>query len=275
MPAQIHDKLLRVGKRGTKTTLANPGKPVGATSLTIDNPNNWETRTALIFSLYRETTDGREEEGSYTVWKGVLNNSEITGLELMQGTDQAYEPGGKTVVVMHISSSWVDELMDALDLTFNTDGTIKDKTVSLKSIHGGSTPGILQTDASGVVSSGKVSSKYFEMEKREFALELGIGGIAIQLFRQGNIVTAIIAGTSTSPTAGETVVPNKLPDGYKTPSGVVISLVYATVNNGGTPGHGLIRFYSDGGIRHVSSRAGLDERYGTVSWFTNDPMPGA
>ena len=42
MPAQIHDKLLRVGKRGTKTTLANPGKPVGATSLTIDNPNNWE-----------------------------------------------------------------------------------------------------------------------------------------------------------------------------------------------------------------------------------------
>ena len=90
MPAQIHDKLLRVGKRGTKTTLANPGKPVGATSLTIDNPNNWETRTALIFSLYRETTDGREEEGSYTVWKGVLNNSEITGLELMQGTDQAW-----------------------------------------------------------------------------------------------------------------------------------------------------------------------------------------
>ena len=270
MPAQIHDKLLRVGKRGTKTTLANPGKPLGATSLTIDNPNNWETRTALIFSLYRETTDGREEEGSYTVWKGVLNNSEITGLELMQGTDQAYEPGGKTVAVMHISSSWVDELMDALDITFNTDGTIKDKAVSLKSIHGGSTAGILQTDSSGVVTSSKVSSDYLNIEERKLKLPL-TDGFSIDLIRRGDLVTVRMSCTTNVNDKDDNSFSIKLPEGWRPVESV--NMAYSLLNNRALSGHGLMRFLPDGTIRNACSRTGIDERHGSAFWFTNDPMP--
>ena len=272
MPAQIHDKLLRVGKRGTKTTLANPGKPVGATSLTIDNPNNWETRTALIFSLYRETTDGREEEGSYTVWKGVLNNSEITGLELMQGTDQAYEPGGKTVAVMHISSSWVDELMDALEMTFNPDGTHKDHSLTLKKLNGGSTAGILQTDSSGAVTSSKVSSDYFDIEERKLKLSL-TDGFLIDLTRRGDLVTVRMSCTTNVNDKDDGIFSTKLPEGWRPVESV--NMAYSLLNNRAISGHGLMRFLPDGTIKNACSRAGLDERHGSAFLFTNDPMPGA
>jgi hypothetical protein len=279
--ATINDKFSKASSDShyaVATTVAAL-RATNAKVLQCADVSSFPQSTVAHFVTYKKQynpIDGTTAITNKAAWMGVANkdNNTITDLTIAPG----YSDWGNAVgdVVECIPTSfWANNLVDGLLVQHDERGYLKNKSVTLVNINGGSTPGILQTDASGVVSSGKVSSKYFEMEKREFALELGIGGIAIQLFRQGNIVTAIIAGTSTSPTAGETVVPNKLPDGYKTPSGVVISLVYVTVNNGGTPGHGLIRFYSDGGIRHVSSRAGLDERYGTVSWFTNDPMPGA
>lgn len=261
MPAQIHDKLLRVGKRGTKTTLANPGKPVGATSLTIDNPNNWETRTAIIFSIYRETADGKEEEGSYTVWKGVLNNSEITGLKLLQGTDQAYEPGGKTVAVMHISSSWVDELMDGLDLTFNADGTIKDKIVSLKSIHGGSTPGILQTDASGAVSASKNIAldkadvkKFGVTDKESFDTGYGLN----MVFRKvGNIVFVHIGVIANIVRGKRSEI---IPEKYRPLDDISLSLM--AIANNAPISFAVFHLYPNGEIIHIGAE-------GKYEWYCN------
>ena len=133
MTAAISDLIMQVGNRGTKTTIEAPGKGTSATSITLNNPAGWVTDTAIIFSLYIEDpTTKAEVEGSYTVWKGVVNGDQVEQLELKFGTNQAYPAGA--IAIMHISAPWANSLVDAMLVSHNQDGTVKNDAVSTTAI---------------------------------------------------------------------------------------------------------------------------------------------
>ena len=156
--ADITDLITRVGRRGTRTALGSPGKQVGDTTINIVSAANWETGTAVIFSMYRiNPTTKKEELGTYTIWKGILVDHQITALQLMYGEDQVYPTGDQTVVAVHISTVWANSLVDGVLKGHNPDGTHKDKAIALASLNGGNRAGILHTNTDGVVTSRKVT----------------------------------------------------------------------------------------------------------------------
>lgn len=133
--ASITDLLLSVGKRGTLTTLKPPGKPVGAESLKIEQSLNWPTDSKVAFSIRQVNVggenDGREIEGTYTEWTGILNTEDgsIDNLHLEQGDDQDYPPGDGTEVFIHVSVTIWEHLMQALRNVITMDGKLKKSAV--------------------------------------------------------------------------------------------------------------------------------------------------
>lgn len=129
MSSSITELITKVGARGTKTTLSGDGYSQGDTSMTIENPVNWQSGT-IFFSVYKvDPATGLEEDGTYTIWKAILNGNELSSLQLKFGNQQNYAPGGNTVVVMHISSSWANALVEGLLVAHNPDGTLKGESV--------------------------------------------------------------------------------------------------------------------------------------------------
>lgn len=147
MTASITDKFMKVGDRGTKTTIESPGKGASDTSITLNNPAGWPTDTAIVFSLYTVDSDtGIETDGSYTIWKGVVVGDQVQQLELLFGANQVY-PAGSTAI-MHISAPWVSSFIDGLLAAHNQDGSLKDDAVTQNVITDGSvSPAKMSADA--------------------------------------------------------------------------------------------------------------------------------
>ena len=131
MPAAVTDKFIKTGA-ATKTTLASPGKAVGASSINISSATNWPTDTAVVFAIRTiELVDGEYEEvsGTYTEWLGTVSGTTVNNLILAYGTDQVYAAGSTTEVFIPISSYAHNRLIDGLLVAHDQDGTLKDNAV--------------------------------------------------------------------------------------------------------------------------------------------------
>lgn len=130
------DKFLKTGA-ATKTTLASPGKAVGAASININSAVNWPTDTAVVFAIRSiELVDGEYHEvsGTYAEFKGIVSGTTINSLTLVYGTDQVYTAGSTTEVFIPISSYAHNRMIDALLVTHDQDGTLKDGAVDTSSV---------------------------------------------------------------------------------------------------------------------------------------------
>ena len=130
MPAAVTDKFIKTGA-ATKTSLASPGKAVGASSININSATNWPTDTAVVFAIRTiALVDGEYQEvaGTYTEWVGTVSGTTINSLALAYGTDQVYAAGSTTEVFIPVSSYAHNRLIDGLLSQHNQDGTHKSIT---------------------------------------------------------------------------------------------------------------------------------------------------
>lgn len=123
----ITDLLARVTDSSTGrpvvSTLASPGKAVGATSISISDATNWTTTTPVHFAIYTTNAQGYKNPLTQTEWKGVLSGTTISNLTLTGGTDQSYTTGA--IVDVTPTSRWGKDLYDALNVHTNADGSLK------------------------------------------------------------------------------------------------------------------------------------------------------
>ena len=115
MAASLTDNLLQVAVAGSETTLAAPGKAIGANSLNITSNAGWPTITAVIFALRRVDSNGNFVAGTYTEWIGTLSGTTLTiNTSPLYGTDQTYAADGLTQVYIPLSASLWNRFMNAL-----------------------------------------------------------------------------------------------------------------------------------------------------------------
>lgn len=124
MPA-ITDKACKVAIAGSETTLASPGKALGAASIKLADASGWPTATGIIFAMRRVDNKGIFVPGTYTEWGGVLAGDTISGLTgtPLFGTDQPYAADGLTQVYLPVSASLWNRLIDLILAQHNQDGT--------------------------------------------------------------------------------------------------------------------------------------------------------
>ena len=138
------------GRMPIKATLLAE-KQKGAVSITISSTEGWRKGKRQDFTLCKYDADKKVVPGSVTAWTGVPGgNNTIDSLELVGGNDQLYPIGSS--VVAGPTSRWADDLIDAVLEHHDEEGRLKEKTVALANINGGTTAGILKTDATGGVS---------------------------------------------------------------------------------------------------------------------------
>jgi hypothetical protein len=131
MPAAITDLIDRVTDsttgRPVVSTLASPGKSVGAPSITITDPTNWSTTAAIHFSIYLTTAAGYKDPTTQTDWKGVLSGTTVSGLTITGGTDRSYTAGA--IVEITPTARYSKDLYDLLISFANQDGSLKSTAV--------------------------------------------------------------------------------------------------------------------------------------------------
>lgn len=126
------DKLMKVGA-ATITTLASPGKALGAASINVGSTTNWPTDTGKIVSIWQEElVEGtyRLVAGTYTEWAATHSGTTVNDLTLIYGTDQVYPAGSTTKVALRLSAEGHNRLIDVVSVGLNQDGTHKTFTES-------------------------------------------------------------------------------------------------------------------------------------------------
>lgn len=125
MAAASTDKFTEVGNPGTATTLAAPGHTIAGTTFNVVSTSNWPTTTGAIFAVDTyDTSTGLRVPGSYTEWEGVVASAtSITGAVLRYGTDQNYSAGSTTRVYIPVASSFLNRLVQGINVEHKQDGT--------------------------------------------------------------------------------------------------------------------------------------------------------
>lgn len=109
------DNFMNVAVAGSQTTLAAPGKSIGAGSINITSASGWPTTTGIIVALRRVDSNGNYVSGTYTEWAGVLAGTTITlNTTPLYGTDQTYAADGLTQVYIPVSASLWNRLVTGL-----------------------------------------------------------------------------------------------------------------------------------------------------------------
>ena len=170
MAASTNDKFKKVGA-STVTSLAAPGKALGATSITVGSTTNFPTDTGIVIAIRVVDTAGKLVAGTYTTWSATVTSGTSLAIVAtpLTGSDQVYSAGSTTQVYMPVSSAEHNAMVDGILAQHNQDGThgaitatsinvsgavtVPDKAVTLPKINGGSTAGVLLTDSSGVVTA--------------------------------------------------------------------------------------------------------------------------
>lgn len=126
MAASSNDKFLKVGD-STVTTLAVPGKALGATSITVGSTANFPTDTGIVFAIRQVDSDGEYIPGTGTEWVGTVTSA--TTLSMLatpvDGADQVYPAGSTTQVYIPLTSYGHNRLVDGILEHANQDGTMK------------------------------------------------------------------------------------------------------------------------------------------------------
>lgn len=149
--------------------MSAPGYTIGASSITVGSTSNWPSDTGVVFAIDEaEVVNGVEVQvpGTYNEYVGtVASGTSITNVSWALGTgDRNYAAGALTRVYIPVSATRENRIVDWGLAHANQDGTLKnnsvgtsqltDKSVTLPKINGGSTAGVLATDASGNVAVG-------------------------------------------------------------------------------------------------------------------------
>jgi len=132
MSAANTDKILKVGKPGTATTLSSPGHTSGGTSITVGSTTNWPTDTGVAFAIDRaELVAGEEAQipGTYTEWIGVVSGATTITDMVISGdspnSDQNYASGSLTRVYIPVSATRENKLVEWGLTHADQDGTLK------------------------------------------------------------------------------------------------------------------------------------------------------
>ncbi len=282
MAADITDMFRKLAYRGTQTTLSGNGYNPGDTSATLANSANWQTETAICFSMLRKDSNGNEVTGSYTVWGAVLIGDTLTNLQLLFGSDQAYAPGGNTVVVMYVTAAQMNLLIDGILVSHTQTGELKNKIVTLAKLNGGSTQGLLKVGEDGVVSVGKAESDNVDSATfKDFPFPMATYTIGEAAYLGGAKLTRILNMVFLSMTVrvinaqGTTLTGNSnvIPVGFR-PTGDVI-FESGLINNNVRTGSVSRIIKSDGSVSVAATATDIQEFRGSGSWITNDAWPAS
>jgi hypothetical protein len=114
------------GKMPAKAILTAQ-KEKGAQSISVSTVEGWRVGEVQDFIIF--TTDGEDVvPGSVSSWTGIpAANGDITELTLTGGMDILYPIGA--VVMSTATSSWANELISALLVAHNPDGTLRGEAI--------------------------------------------------------------------------------------------------------------------------------------------------
>lgn len=131
MPASPQDKFKKVGAN-TVTSLAAPGKNLGATSINVGSTTNYPTDTGLVIGMRVVDSNGNAMPGTYTEWNGMYDSPTSLTIENtpVYGTDQVYGAGATTQVFLMVSSSLHNQMIDGLLVSHDQDGKLKAGAIS-------------------------------------------------------------------------------------------------------------------------------------------------
>lgn len=131
MPAAVTDLLDRgtdsATGRPVVSSLAAPGKAIGASSINLSDATNWTATTGIHFSIYKVNAQGYKDSTTQTDWKGVLAAGVISNLTLTGGTDQAYNAGD--IVELTPTARYAKDIYDWGSSFANQDGSLKTSAV--------------------------------------------------------------------------------------------------------------------------------------------------
>lgn len=124
MAAQPGDKFKKVGA-STVTSLAAPGKAIGATSITVGSTTNHPLDTGTPIAIRVVDTAGALVPGTYTEWNSIVTSATSFTLDPtpIYGSDQVYAAGSSTQVYIPVSSSAHNQMVDGLLIEHNQDGS--------------------------------------------------------------------------------------------------------------------------------------------------------
>lgn len=162
--AQIADKFGKAGAVNTKleATIVKTARSTGETVLSCNDVSSFPADTPVYFITYKlvaNPTTNTPARENVTSWKGLVNhdNNTITSLTLADGYTDAGNQVGDYVECIP-TTKWANDLVDGIQVIHNPDGTLKNKVVECGHINGGTTAGLLKTNASGVVTSAKATA---------------------------------------------------------------------------------------------------------------------
>lgn len=130
--------------------VTNP-RLTGATTLKVDNVDNWPP--FFIATSGTLAPNGYIAEATKCEFRGHLSGADI----VIDGFEPGFTDSGNTtqhVVIIKQTTGWSNGVTEAMQVAHNQDGTLKDKIATLPKINGGTTAGVLTTDASGNVTVG-------------------------------------------------------------------------------------------------------------------------
>ena len=124
MAASTNDKFKKVGA-STVTSLAAPGKALGATSITVGSTTNFPTDTGIVIAIRVVDTAGKLVAGTYTTWSATVTSGTSFAIDPtpLTGSDQVYSAGSTTQVYMPVSSAEHNAMVDGILAQHNQDGT--------------------------------------------------------------------------------------------------------------------------------------------------------
>lgn len=115
--ASVTDNFMEVATEAEATTLAAPGKAIGATSINVASTTGWPTTTGIIIAMRQVDTNGDEVAGTYTEWAGVVSGTTVSlgsSPSPLVGSDQVYPAGSTTQVYIPVSAFWAIRLIATL-----------------------------------------------------------------------------------------------------------------------------------------------------------------
>lgn len=126
MSASTTDKFKKVGA-STVTTLASPGKALGATSINVGSTTNYPTDTGIVIAIREVDSNGELVAGTYTEWFATVSSATSLAIDAAPayGSDRVYTAGSTTQVYIPTSAKAQNDLIDGILAQHNQDGTHK------------------------------------------------------------------------------------------------------------------------------------------------------
>ena len=164
MAAALTDKFKKAGA-STVTSLAAPGKAIGATSITVGSTTNYPLDTGVVVAIRVVDTAGALVAGTYTEWNAIVTSATSFTLDPIPvyGSDQVYAAGSSTQVFISVSSSAHNQLVDGLLEEHNHDGTHGAVTATSVTTTGAVVAG------NGLTVTGAVSLPAGSLETADYA----------------------------------------------------------------------------------------------------------